>query len=65
MGECGCNLEVTRCKAHARGEVIFTIAAELDKPSVFMGGPSRRSFRIATAIMERLSRFDVGGGQDV
>jgi hypothetical protein len=68
MGECGCNLEVARCKAHAndvalvgdRAEMVYAIAAELDKPSVYMGGPSARSLRIAGAVMDRLaSRFDV------
>lgn len=65
MGECGCNLEVARCKAHAtdmvlvadRDELVHTIAAELDKPSL-RGGPSARSRRIAEHVVDRLGRFD-------
>lgn len=37
-----------------RDIVIRFIGAMIDHPSVFMGGPSRRSLRLATQIVEYL-----------
>jgi hypothetical protein len=34
-----------------RDTLIGRIAAELDKPSVYMGGPSKRSLRLAEAVV--------------
>jgi hypothetical protein len=34
-----------------REVLIGRIAAELDKPSVYMGGPSKRSLRLAEAVV--------------
>ena len=41
-------------EASTRDLVLHIIASELDKPSVYMGGPSPRSRRTAAKIVERL-----------
>lgn len=35
----------------SRDELVYRVAAELDKPSVYMGGPSKRSMRLAEAVV--------------
>lgn len=40
-----------------RAHLVQVIAAELDKPSVYMGGPSPRSRRIAEEVMCRLEHW--------
>jgi hypothetical protein len=39
----------------SREELIHRIAALLDHPSVFMGGPSKQNLRKAAAIVEMLA----------
>jgi hypothetical protein len=33
---------------------LFAIARRLDRPSVYMGGPSQRALRLATSVLEAL-----------
>lgn len=41
----------------SREDLAFLIAGELDKPSVYMGGPSARSKRQAEAIMRLIPDY--------